>query len=802
MTRRDPGQGGSGAKTPTGLLPQHAALISASAISAEVAAARGYRSVAKKAELGDLGFVESQRQVPTLLVPIWTVNGEIGSYQHRPDQPRIREGKPVKYETLAGSRMVLDIPPMIHLKLGDPRIPLFLTEGVRKADAAVSRGLCCLALLGVWNWRGTNEYGGKVALADWESIALNGRHLYIAFDSDVMLKPPVHLALTRLKAFLESRHAKVAVIYLPPGENGQKVGLDDFFAAGHTVEELQGLATRELREPPNPEPGQERLPTIEVGGRRLSEKTADALAALRRANDGTLRLFQQGGALIRLRLDDEGGHRMEPLAPDGMRGELDRVAEWVRTTNKGPQIIDPPLGVVKDVLALPSYELPKLRGIATAPFFTREGQLVVEAGYHPNAGLYLDLRAGFSVRVVPATPSLEDVRRARALIDELFCDFPFIDPSSRAHAAALLMVPFVREMIDGPTPLHGIDAPVAGTGKGLLADLASRVATGQPISVMSDAKDDEELRKRITSLLLEGRPFALFDNIIRRVAGGPLAALLTAETWSDRVLGVSKMVRLAVRATWIATGNNLKFSRELARRTVWIRMDAKIERPWARAEFKHHPIRAWVHENRAELVWAVLVLAQHWIAEGRPPFRTRTLGSFESWAEVIGGILNAGGVEGFLANTDAFHARADAETADWSSFIEAWAHAHANKPVTVAELFPLAIDFSPEVLGDGTDRAQRTRLGRALAQRVDWTIGGRRIIEAKARDDRGRERTGYALEEEKAAEEERHAADSNMGGWDAEDGAEDFRAFPNTYGRHPNVPTSDVRAGDNPWGEL
>lgn len=60
-----------------------------------------------------------------------------------------------------------------------------------------------MSLLGVWNWRGTNDQGGKVALPKWELIALNDRQVHIVFDSDVMLKPQVHAALVRLKNFLE-----------------------------------------------------------------------------------------------------------------------------------------------------------------------------------------------------------------------------------------------------------------------------------------------------------------------------------------------------------------------------------------------------------------------------------------------------------------------------------------------------------------------------------------------------------------------------------------------------------------------
>ena len=76
---------------------------------------------------------------------------------------------------------------------------------MKKGDALANRGLCAVALLGVWNWRGSNDRGGKVALPEWEYVALNGREVYVVFDSDVMLKPGVHAAMVRLKAFLEAR---------------------------------------------------------------------------------------------------------------------------------------------------------------------------------------------------------------------------------------------------------------------------------------------------------------------------------------------------------------------------------------------------------------------------------------------------------------------------------------------------------------------------------------------------------------------------------------------------------------------
>ena len=142
--------------------------------------------------------------------------------------------------------MVIDCPPSVQLHLEDVDRPLVITEGPIKADSAVSHGLVCIALLGVWSWKGTR---GKVALPDWDSIALYGREVYVCFDSDVMTKPQVQQALVRLGAFLTRRGAEVAYVYLPESENGSKIGLDDWLAAGNSPETLFDLCDAEVRKP-------------------------------------------------------------------------------------------------------------------------------------------------------------------------------------------------------------------------------------------------------------------------------------------------------------------------------------------------------------------------------------------------------------------------------------------------------------------------------------------------------------------------------------------------------------------------
>ena len=123
--------------------------------------------------------------------------------------------------------------------LDDPSMPLWVTEEVRKADAAAERGLCCVALAGVWSWRGKTGHVVRTAIPDRHDIALNGREVVLAFDSDVMTKPPVRHALAELAAYLTSKGAQVRYAHLPDDGDG-KTGLDDYLAE-HSLDELLRL---------------------------------------------------------------------------------------------------------------------------------------------------------------------------------------------------------------------------------------------------------------------------------------------------------------------------------------------------------------------------------------------------------------------------------------------------------------------------------------------------------------------------------------------------------------------------------
>ncbi len=220
-----------------------------SGLSVEVIRERGYKSVQSKAQLKDLGFATAQRRAPGMLVPLWGVDGQPVGCQYRPDDPRVdARDRPVKYESPYGSSNRLDCPPRCRSLLGDPKTPLWITEGCKKADALAANGACAISVTGVWGFKGKNEFGASTVLADWDYIALKDRLVYLVFDSDIVSKEPVRKALEHLAVHLGRKQARVEVVRLPQ-EGSAKVGIDDYLLK-HSLDDARGLAnefTIELR---------------------------------------------------------------------------------------------------------------------------------------------------------------------------------------------------------------------------------------------------------------------------------------------------------------------------------------------------------------------------------------------------------------------------------------------------------------------------------------------------------------------------------------------------------------------------
>ncbi len=199
---------------------------------------------------------------PGLVFPVHTLDGGI-FHRLRADNP----GKLPKYMQPKGHANRLDVHPRQHERIKQPGGRRYLTEGEKKVDAGVSRGMLMVGMSGVFN--GQRDKGAAL-IDDWDYLPLDGEKYSILFDSDITDNPMVQLAADRLARLLKERGAEVFITLLPPAADGSKQGLDDFFANGGTVKEIE-LLTRPYD-------------LVEMGAVRLTrnEKLRAGIDALRR----------------------------------------------------------------------------------------------------------------------------------------------------------------------------------------------------------------------------------------------------------------------------------------------------------------------------------------------------------------------------------------------------------------------------------------------------------------------------------------------------------------------------------------
>jgi putative DNA primase/helicase len=487
-----------------------------------------------------------------------------------------------------------------------------------------------------------------------------------------------------------------------------------------------------LPEQAGPDPGDEQdgRPKVCVILKRLPEAVTAAQEALTAYNQPPV-LFEYGGELVKLVASDGQALRVIPMKTADVQAELTYAARWTeKTPTETKAIYPPPLVVHALMQRLPQWA-PPLRQMVHVPTYGKDWRLLQEPGYHSADQVFYHPDHQ-PLQPVSTHPSEEEVAEARRLIcDELLGDFPFVAPVHLAAAVAPMIVPFVRSQIEGATPLHLFDSPVPGSGKTLLADVISIPALGKEPAATTEIANGDDLRKWVTAMAIVGEPVVLIDNINAKLQGSALAAALTKVEWSDRIVGTSRLAKGAMRCLWLATGNNIVVTTELARRIVRSRIDPGMRQPHLRNEFRHPDLRAWAKANRSRLIWAILTLVQNWLAQGRPDGQV-TLGSYESYCRIVGGILQAAHIDGFLANVQFDLQHADEETMEWEAFIAAW-HAHfGNKRVGAEDLDKSILAVNPEMLAvtlasTGSERGRRIKLGQELRKRRDAVNGSWRI---------------------------------------------------------------------------
>ena len=468
--------------------------------------------------------------------------------------------------------------------------------------------------------------------------------------------------------------------------------------------------------------GESGMRAIHASGQQLPVLTAELWAAIHVKNEPS-RIFARNGLLARV--NEELG-LIEVLDENSARHTFARVGFWVHPSKDqdgwGSHSL-PNVAIIKDALATPFPPVPSLKQVTLVPVLTEQGKILDEYGYDSDSQIYYANNGSGKPHVFPNATREDAIASAQWIKDEVLGDFPFSSDSATAHAFALLIQPFVRSAINGTTPFYLIDKPVAGTGATLLARTLCYPYMGRDLPAKHWVASEDELRKQVTAHLLSGSNPYFFDNLEGKIDSNVLASVLTSTVHGDRILQRSQDVELDNQATWIGTGNNPTFAKQIARRIVRIRLVSTLADPTEATGFKHLDLEEWVRENRTEYIEHILTIIGAWANAGRPIFSGKPMASYVSWSQVIGGILEFAQIGGFLSDEED---KSDlvAESEDQApGFIAEWFERFGEKPMTPKEIVANFVDSDISTRFDShSEIGKATQAGTYMRGLLDRTF--------------------------------------------------------------------------------
>ena len=279
----------------------------------------------------------------------------------------------------------------------------------------------------------------------------------------------------------------------------------------------------------------------------------------------------------------------------------------------------------------------------------------------------------------------------------LISEFPFVGEPNRPNASrsvalsGILTAPIRRSLISAP--MHAFDAPVAGSGKSKLVDVASMISSGHEAPAITQGANEEELEKRLASMLLAGDMTINIDNCDEPLGSAFLCQCLTQQTVKARVLGKSETPTVASNAAFFATGNNLVIVGDLTRRSLKSRLDPQCERPELRSFATIDPVLVLGRLWPEYLVAALTVLRAFHVA-GRPS-QGMPLGSFETWWSWVRGALVWLGEADPCDTIENIRAE-DPKLCKLANLLWWWHAVIRSEMVTVKQAIDRATDFVPK----------------------------------------------------------------------------------------------------------
>lgn len=407
------------------------------------------------------------------------------------------------------------------------------------------------------------------------------------------------------------------------------------------------------------------LPTTRKGA---TEQCGVALA--RRAE----RLFRRGRALAILALPDpsenttkeEDGRpkltidldlrRARIAQPADLRRQLDEAGIVFTGPGRGAPKrggeqkyppIHPPSDPLETIIKEPELcPARRLMGIAHVPFMDDRGDIDMTGGYKPQTGIFHDL-SRLGQLAVPDRPTSQGVTAAIATLLHPFQhyeNFTKGDPDGKQRFVGEVLT-FALSSIERAfiqrAPMLMINGNVAGLGKSEWCQAMAWLGYGTRGDLINFGENTEEFDKRIDSILIDGPPVFIIDNLNHHLlTNHTLATYSTEGRTKIRPFGrKGGDIDVEGRSLIFINGNKLLPSRDNVRRAFVLELLTTNPQPWLRPDFPFHPVEE-VKRTRTAMLSAAFTLRRWWRQQGMPK-SGKVLGSFDEWSRRVGDLVGA-----------------------------------------------------------------------------------------------------------------------------------------------------------------
>ena len=298
----------------------------------------------------------------------------------------------------------------------------------------------------------------------------------------------------------------------------------------------------------------------------------------------------------------------------------------------------------------------------------------------------------FNSWLIPTAPKISNtemtLEESKKILHNMIKEFCFQSNDDYNMAIASIITPFLRGLYTSfncRTPVYIYKGNRERVGKDYLAGINGLIYEGVALeepplnNTENKGNSNEELRKKILSAFISGRKRLHFSNNKGYINNAVFESVITASTYSDRILGKNESPIFDNELEFSLSGNvGIGLTPDLVNRSRIINLFFDKEDANARI-FKRPDLHKWVLDNRELVLSSIYGLIKNWFEKGCPD-GIKKFSSFPEWARVCGGIMESAGYESPCKSTiEDLSVGMDSETRDMKLLFECCYETKPNK---------------------------------------------------------------------------------------------------------------------------